>query len=139
MSSLPNDPLTILRIWDALHCPPAPRLHSHHRRYSQPSCRPWGNSPLPTRRICIHQPCHPFNMENQKEAHQNYLRCNQVAISKKKWALPADIRAALTQLFVGNPDRIFVLFFDHLYKNMDATLPMTLRSTVQELGYHGTP
>ena len=42
--------------------------------------------------------------QNQKEAHQNYLRCNQVAIAKTKWALPADIRAALTQLFVGNPD-----------------------------------
>ena len=45
--------------------------------------------------------------QNQKEAHKNYLRCNQVAISKTKWSLPADIRAALTQLFVGNPDRIF--------------------------------
>ena len=42
--------------------------------------------------------------QNQKEAHQNYLRCNQVAIAKTKWALPADIQAALTQLFVGNPD-----------------------------------
>ena len=27
--------------------------------------------------------------QNQKEAHQNYLRCNQVAIAKTKWALPA--------------------------------------------------
>ena len=54
--------------------------------------------------------------KNQKEAHQNYLRCNQVAIAKTKWALPANIRAALTQLFVGNPDRIFVLFFDRQYK-----------------------
>ena len=29
--------------------------------------------------------------QNQKEAHQNYIRCNQVAIAKTKWALPADI------------------------------------------------
>ena len=54
--------------------------------------------------------------QKQKESHQNYLRYNQVAIAKTKWALPADIRAALTQLFVGNPDRIFVPFFDCLYK-----------------------
>ena len=70
--------------------------------------------------------------QNQKKAHQNYLRCNQVAIAKTKWALPADILAALTQLYVGNPDRIFVLFFDHLYKNIHATLPTTPRPTVQE-------
>ena len=48
--------------------------------------------------------------QKQKEAHQNYLHYNQVAIAKTKWALPADIRAALTQIFVGNTDRIFVLF-----------------------------
>ena len=52
----------------------------------------------------------------------------------KKWALPSDIRAALTQLFVVNLNRIFVLFFDRIYKNMDATLPTTPRPTVQELG-----
>ena len=70
--------------------------------------------------------------QNQKEAHQIYLRCNQVAIAKTKWALPADIRAALTQLSVGNPDRIFVLFLTVCIKNMDATLTTTTRPTAQE-------
>ena len=70
--------------------------------------------------------------QNQKEAHKNYLRFNQVAISNTKWALTANIRDALTQLYVGNPDQIFVLFFDRLYKNMDSTLPTIPRPTVQE-------
>ena len=39
-----------------------------------------------------------------------------MAISKTKWSLQADIRAALTQLFMGSPDRIFILFFNRMYK-----------------------
>ena len=46
-----------------------------------------------------------------------------MAIDKTKWALPADIRATLTQLFVGNPDRIFILFFDRLYKKYGRNTP----------------
>ena len=61
--------------------------------------------------------------QNKKEAHQNYLRCNQVAIAQKKWALPAEIRAALTQLFVGNPDRILVIYFYRLYKKYGRNTP----------------
>ena len=61
--------------------------------------------------------------QNPKEAHQNYLRCNQVAIAKTKWALSADIQAALTQLSLVNPDQIFVLFFHRLYKKYGHNTP----------------
>ena len=66
-TNLPNDPFPIIRIWDALHCPTTPCVQSHHRRDSQPSRRPWGNSLLTTRRRCNHQPCHPSNMAKPEE------------------------------------------------------------------------
>ena len=46
-----------------------------------------------------------------------------MAIAKTKWALPANIQATLTKLFVGNPDQIFVLFFDRLYKKYGRNTP----------------
>ena len=47
---------------------------------------------------------------------------------QKNWALPADIQAALTKIFVGNPDRIFVRFFDRLYKKYGRNTPHDIKA-----------
>ena len=130
--SLPNDPLPILRIWDALHCPTAPRVHSHHRRNSRTSRRPWVNPPLPTRRRCIHQPCHPFNMA-KPDGNPSKLSLLQPSGHRQNKRGPPSRHPSRTHPTLRGKSRSnLVLFFDRLYLNMDATLPTTPRPTVQE-------
>ena len=56
-----------------------------------------------------------------------------MAIAKTKWALLADIRATFTQLFVGNLDRIFVLFFDCLYEKYGHNTPHDTEANIARM------